>query len=161
MKSKSIYLIVCIILLSCFAGCVKEQPESPPRGLTVVCDTIQRPKGSYEICESLAMRSIHKYKNYITKLSDTIQKRGIASTNNTNKKLTRGVKIDIDELYQILHSVKGQNNELYGMFSVMPSDSTEVIFALKSVSNKSLNEDWEWSFFDFTHPCPTSCPNFQ
>lgn len=116
---------------------------------------------SFAIDSVYAKNCIKEYKRFIDDVSNELSQNSAHKFPNHEAKLNYGVAVNINELKEILLR-SDSLSELFVMNAVMtkqPSDSTEVIFALKSISKIGNNHEETWQFFDFTKPCPTYCPS--
>ncbi len=113
---------------------------------------------SYEIDSADAMQYITDYHNYINGVKKVLDVKAPHLYPNKDKNLIYGVGTTICELKNIIATAQAQDNsEIWIMMGLMSNDSTEMIFALEGQDENGVEE---WQFFDFTRPCPNSCPSW-
>lgn len=108
---------------------------------------------SHKIPNADAELYIRQYKEYIEKVDTTLDSIPNGDGMNTDSKLVFGARVDLLEILEIIKDAKPQD-QLFVMMGLMENDTTEAIFALNTHSTD------EWTFYDFTQPCPTACPGY-
>ncbi|MEM9920095.1 MAG: hypothetical protein AAF990_18510 [Bacteroidota bacterium] len=147
MKSILFNVLTIVLLLMTLSAC-QERPK--PRNDSTT---------PHQIDATAAKNHIDAYEAYIDQVIDTLSSDEGGEWANPGKRLIYGASVDIEELREILFVSDKQGDlakkdSLFIMMGIMDSDSTELIFALKSGVEPS------WKFFDFTLPCPNACPKF-
>ncbi len=156
MNFKTLLFLCCIITLlqTCNSGSASTNQlnDSAAKEKSIV-PQISDPGGlpSHEIGNVSAKDYMSRYQAYIDGMNHTVSKNNATEYPDAGKKLIYGAKVDRLELFEILQD-SDSGDDLYIMMGIMPTDSTEMIFALNSSSAQ------EWLYFDFTQPCPTACP---
>lgn len=156
MKSPIIKLFVGSLLIASISACDQSKPEeSNERTESSFAEVTESDSlESYQIPNIDARSYIDKYQEYITSIEPEI------SSPEEAQFLTYGAKVDLAELARIVGRAQdpdSDSSQIFVMMGIMPSDTTEVIFCLNKYSEGNVTS----SFFDFTRPCPTSCPIFQ
>ncbi len=136
-----------------------EEQITELRHLEDSCFTIGNRGGeSYEIDSADAMQYIAGYQEYINGVKKVLDVKAPHLYPNKDQNLIYGVGTTICELKNIIASAQVQDNsEIWIMMGLMSNDSTEMIFALEGENRKG---EKEWQYFDFTRPCPNSCPDW-
>lgn len=144
---------ICILLMS-FLSCnddksstvgAKVDTETPGVGNKIVVD--------YNIKNDSALTYISTYQDYVETVKDSLA--GLTVSSGNSEKLIYGVRVQINELKQVLENAE-QHDSLWVMMAIKPIGEADMIFTMRSTNSEG---EETWKFFDFTQPCPTSCPN--
>lgn len=175
MKSNIVFNLALIIMLAFFGACVnpanekptEDTPEDNPKPPAIeikeppaFChqDHIVR-EGNYvlQIHTECAEHYIEKYAAYVDSIVAYFEALPDNPFPDIKRNLGYGAEVkNINELRNILiHENLKSYDELYTMMGNMSNDSTEIIFVLKD-SAPGVEEPF--MYFNFTYPCPTSCP---
>jgi hypothetical protein len=159
MKTAIHYLFAICILLSCSLACnnYDKNAKQDSKSINQSEPTLCKIDTHFKIPADSATIFISKYDQYL----DSLKKTGAIDS----KPLIKGVRVKIDELYELVCAVKGYDNSnqysLFIMNGIKP-DGTDMVFMLQSDSNLASGttggtDPFPW-YFDFTSPCPPSCP---
>ncbi|MDG1331026.1 MAG: hypothetical protein P8P74_01765 [Crocinitomicaceae bacterium] len=161
MKTVTIYsisiLFGIITLFSCQEAQEKEREfEEAPRDGSYV----------FQLTEQTAKARINRYAEYVDELSDSLVDNESAAFRNSKSILAHGAEVELVELRRILRwsdslESLGEVNRIYTMTGIKgtkESGHAEVIFCLESYKEEA---DTTLLFFNFTRPCPTSCPSWM
>lgn len=162
----AICILTCSFLLSC-------NQEKATKDETSVVDKIVSYE-SHVIEEEDASNGLKAYKSYIELVQNNLSKNNERVFKNNPEKLNYGSEVDLKEFREILLNHRFKNNDkLFLMNALRPKIDkkgdtiegeyvTEIIFVLESklVSESKTETDTIVSntYFDFTRPCPTGCP---
>ncbi|MDC8003612.1 hypothetical protein POV27_06085 [Aureisphaera galaxeae] len=149
MKSTIFYAVICCLFIVAFSSCNEDAKDDK---------NCPKSTKTYQIPDSTGINSINNYETYINAVKKDLVKHDTIPTANVDERLIYGAKVELAELREILTMADCNTDELYAMLAIMPNDSTEIVFALKSTTVMDSDPATPWLFFDFTHPCPTACP---
>jgi hypothetical protein len=111
-----------------------------------------------EIESDSAVNYINDYNAYINNIKSTLNNTAPTTYSNVDSTLIYGVGTTIGELRQIIdNSLLDDDSELWIMLGMKTDNTTEMYFGLDGTNRNTHVE--EWQFYDFTKPCPNSCPN--
>ncbi|NOQ71834.1 MAG: hypothetical protein GQ574_07530 [Crocinitomix sp.] len=126
-----------------------EDPNDP-------CNTVGNLRCK-EIESDSAVNYINAYNAYINNVKSTLSASVPVIYPNTSSTLIYGVGTTIAELREIIdNSELDDDSELWIMLGMEDDSTTEMYFGLDGTNKLTLEE--EWQFYDFTKPCPNSCP---
>jgi len=174
MKTKVLYPVSICLLLICFWACnnEKKMPQEVKSAVIHLTDScglnIDKMK-SYKIPSDTAIGDIARYEIYYDQLKATLP-------DEESDHLILGVNVAIEELYQLLCTVRSEPKDSLFIMNAIKFDTTskgkdttitDMIFVLQKhwVPNglAELDEPTEpkspLTFFDFTQPCPAACPS--
>jgi hypothetical protein len=165
-------LIFCAISLLAYS-CGESETKSTEEVLTYLAGNMDSSQGceipfvedssgntlAYRMRDTCAMNAIRGYKDSIDLVKNLLQSQDSANYTNVDETLIYGIGIDMREIKRIINASRfSSNDSLYVMMGIMPSGGTGMIFALESQEQATSNK--EWQYFDFTRPCPNSCPGW-
>ena len=186
MKSTITYTVLIAFACTLFLSCNQEKAtEAVSNKKEAVKDSIIEQvinNNTYEIKdEAEAIEGLEKYKDYIELVQNSLDPNDFP---NRKEKLNYGSESYSEELIAILINVRDQkqskitndSNEerLFLMNAILPKRDedrviigeefvTEIIYVLQSTprdkDHKLQPTLATYTYFDFTRPCPTGCPN--
>ena len=152
MKRFTLYIAILFIGTFIFTSCesttedVVESDSTPPRG-----------GFSFQITKENALKYIAGYDYYADSLNTVLLRSGNVPEN--AQYLSHGAVVELDEMRRIVRFADslGVDSCEVSIMSGIIKDTAELIFCLeKKFANDS--DPSRLLFFDFTSPCPTSCP---
>ena len=161
MKAQFSILYVVITSLFLLACREKTQIENSP----IEEDPCNKGISIHAISDSLTSVYTANYQKYIDSVMSSLRK---VQFPDPGRYLTYGAKVDLFELREVL-SQSRCGDQLYLMLGIKPSDSnpkvdsTEIFFILDKTERLrkdefAMGDEGEIEGFDFTYPCPNSCP---
>ncbi len=164
---KSIVKITFLVIVAMISFSAGRGNYSKPVLKKTVKDSL-----GFKIDSTEAYKALIEYKDYIDGVQVALVKSDSLRYHDDKNKLNYGVGVKLMELRQVLwnskyHPLHGEGyidkDSLFLMNAIRDDkgkEVTEIIFALKCYDESTGAYDSTWKFFDFTRPCPTSCPGF-
>ncbi|MEM6722334.1 MAG: hypothetical protein AAF611_23610 [Bacteroidota bacterium] len=174
MKILGNYVVLILLTCICLIACKQEKTTKKVTTANSIDSLLTKLNSCvkdntyqhHKLKADTAIASLNSYKNYIDRA-----KRALLSTtdfSDAEDKLNYGSKVDFSLLLQVLlkHNFKC-TDKLFLLNGIrprrdekgkkIPGDSVaEIIFVLES---KDINKQPQYTFFDFTRPCPNGCPD--
>ena len=172
MKTTIKYAVILIITFIYLVSCKQEKQmeEKPISHKKIVVDwelcVDSAEFESHKLGDKKAIKGLIEYKDYIDDVKDTLQKTAPDAFLDMSDILNYGSEVDFDMLLEVLaHRKFVCSDKLFLMNTIRPKKIgdktivgefvTEVMFVLESLDSL---ENPEYTFFDFTRPCPNGCP---
>jgi len=146
---KTLTTLLCLAL---FISCknqtdpvITPDPGVKKTAMTNNCGTICPSDGiGYQISDACANCMINAYQN--------------SGGSHLNPSDIKGWEIQYDELVQIMSNIPNpEDTKIFAMVGM--KDSLEIVFQIQKQVMKKGNVVIENDYYDFTTPCPDSCPD--